>query len=159
VHRWCHGATGILPLLAASLTRAPALGFSSDFRSAILSALERAAALTYARGLLRKGPGLCHGAAGTVSVLFHLADCTALPTPARERYLWHAIHLAACIAELAPRGVFATPDRPWSLFEGAAGACAAVALVVARIDALLGGSGSTSNARGGLLGAADLLAV
>ncbi|KAI0027664.1 hypothetical protein K488DRAFT_90586 [Vararia minispora EC-137] len=157
--QWCHGATGMIPLLAAALSRSQILKLTPDMRSAISSSLERAAALVHGHGLLRKGPGLCHGAAGSAAALFLLADCKALPQEARQRYLWHGLHLAICMAELAPRRAFMTADRPWSLFEGAAGTCAAVACVVGRLDALLGTSRAGEGLRGGLLGCADLITV
>ncbi|KZV75025.1 hypothetical protein PENSPDRAFT_681467 [Peniophora sp. CONT] len=154
--QWCHGSTGVIPLLASILQRAKALRLSSDLRSATLSSLDRAAALTYARGLTRKGPGLCHGASASACALLMLADCSAIPPEARQRHLWHGMHLAQCIAELQPRGGFADGDRPSSLYEGLSGACVAVAIVVCKLDTLLGRSRSGGVMRTGILGAADL---
>jgi hypothetical protein len=154
--RWCHGSTGILPVLAAALVRAPALGLSSDLRSALHSSLDRAAHLTYAHGLLRKGPGLCHGASGSAATLLALADCSALSTASRQRYLWHGLHLVLCVAEMDVKGMFERGDREWSLFEGKAGACAAVAAVVVRLEALLGRGRVDSGMRSGMLACADL---
>ncbi|VDB83093.1 unnamed protein product [Peniophora sp. CBMAI 1063] len=154
--QWCHGSTGMIPLLSSILQRSKALRLSSDLRSAILSSLDRAAALTYSRGLTRKGPGLCHGASSSACALLMLADCPALAPEARQRHLWHGLHLAQCIAELQPRGAFADGDRPASLYEGLAGACAAVAIVVCKLDTLLGYSRAGGSMRSGILGSADL---
>ena len=154
--RWCHGSTGVIPLLASTLQRAKALRVSSDLRSAILSSLDRAASLTYARGLTRKGPGLCHGASASACALLLLADCPALPAETRQRHLWHGLHLAQCLSELQPRGSFAEGDHPASLYEGLAGACAAVAIVVCKLDTLLGLTQAGGVIRSGILGAADL---
>ena len=146
----------MIPLLASILQRAKALRLSSDLRSAILSSLDRAAALTYSRGLTRKGPGLCHGASASACALLLLADCPVLPPETRQRHLWHGLHLAQCIADLQPGGIFADGDRPASLYEGLAGVCVAVAIVVYKLDALLGRVQAGGGIKSGILGASDL---
>ena len=53
---WCHGAPGVVFLLAKAY-----LTWKDD---KYLHAARRCAELTWHRGLLRKGPGICHGVAG-----------------------------------------------------------------------------------------------
>ena len=62
---WCHGASGTAPLLARAY-----LVWKDE---AHMSALVRAANCVWRKGLLRKGPGLCHGVAGSgyVFLLMH----------------------------------------------------------------------------------------
>ena len=56
--QWCHGASGTVHLLA----RAYVIWKDEKY----LTALTRAADCVWRRGLLRKGPGLCHGVSGIV---------------------------------------------------------------------------------------------
>ena len=58
---WCHGAPGIVYLLAKAY-----LTWKDD---KYLQAMRRCADLTWQKGLLRKGPGICHGVAGNASLL------------------------------------------------------------------------------------------
>lgn len=53
---WCHGATGAIQMLIAAHTV-----FGS---SRYVEAAKRCGDLIWRRGLLRKGPGICHGVAG-----------------------------------------------------------------------------------------------
>ena len=57
---WCHGAPGVVYLLAKAY-----LTWKDD---KYLQAAKRCAELTWQRGLLRKGPGICHGVAGEACV-------------------------------------------------------------------------------------------
>ena len=57
---WCHGAPGVVYLFAKAY-----LIWKDD---KYLHAVKRCAELTWQKGLLRKGPGICHGVAGTVLV-------------------------------------------------------------------------------------------
>ena len=53
---WCHGAPGVLYLLVKAYL------VLKDER--YLQAALRCGDLTWRKGLLRKGPGICHGVAG-----------------------------------------------------------------------------------------------
>ena len=67
---WCHGAAGTAPLLARAY-----LVWRDE---AHMAALVRAANCVWRKGLLRKGPGLCHGVSGSgyVFLLMHRwAEC------------------------------------------------------------------------------------
>jgi Lanthionine synthetase C-like protein len=99
----------------------------------------------YRHGLLRKGVGICHGVAGSVYALLAVSDILdhhstnpAKPdqTPSKK-YLLRAVHLAHLATShetLTANGEMATPDRPWSLYEGTAGMCCAWAEVLLRLE-------------------------
>ena len=53
---WCHGAPGVVYLLAKA--------YLTWTDNKYLQAAKKCAELTWQRGLLRKGPGICHGIAG-----------------------------------------------------------------------------------------------
>jgi hypothetical protein len=75
--------------------------------------------VTWERGLLRKGLGLCHGVAGNGYALLSLYRAT-------KDVLWlhRAVQLGLFAASDEGRALHAVPDHPLSLFEGLAG-CAA----------------------------------
>lgn len=84
--QWCHGAPGFLMLFSALLRRAAlspsACPLSSQLRPAIVTATTRGGDLVYARGLLRKGVGLCHGVGGSVYALLAISDLLdSIPAP------------------------------------------------------------------------------
>ena len=116
--QWCHGAPGLLPLLAAAMSHpGPSVAPPRVYQQP----MSRAAEATWQRGLLSKGPGLCHGAAGNGYGFLSVYRCTRDPRAlarARRFAQWTAKH-AAKLTERA--------DRPASLFEGAAGAAAFLA--------------------------------
>lgn len=76
--RWCHGAPGIIPLLSILVqlhtTTSSTLSIAPDLLHAILDSMRKASTLVMTAGLLRKGPGLCHGVAGNASALLSAAD-------------------------------------------------------------------------------------
>lgn len=106
---WCHGAPGTVYLLArAHLTWG---GKETPY----MPALEKAANITWRRGLLKKGPGLCHGVAGSGYVFLLMYRLT--------RNKMH-LHRAAKFAEFLFSETFRgarTPDSPLSLYEGWSG--------------------------------------
>lgn len=53
---WCHGAPGVIQLLISAYV-------TYKEKSYLASAI-KASNLIYQKGLLRKGPGICHGVAG-----------------------------------------------------------------------------------------------
>lgn len=57
---WCHGAPGVVYLLAKA--------YLTWKDGKYLQAAKRCAELTWQKGLLRKGPGICHGVAGMCTV-------------------------------------------------------------------------------------------
>ena len=63
---WCHGAPGVVHLL---LTAHTVWGGDTD---QYITAAKKAGDLVWERGLLKKGPGLCHGVAGNGYTFLHL---------------------------------------------------------------------------------------
>ncbi|XP_072942829.1 lanC-like protein 3 [Epargyreus clarus] len=106
---WCHGAPGIVYLLAKA-----AMVFPNDER--FMQACENAADAVWEKGLLYKGPGICHGVAGNAYVFLLLYRLTKNP-----KYL----HRAKCFANFMTTEKFINdarlPDNPMSLYEGYAG--------------------------------------
>ena len=83
-----------------------------------LAVAARAGACVWARGLLHKGVGLCHGIAGSGYALLSLHRATG-----DARWRARAEQAAAFgVAKLPELG--GVPDRPLSLFEGTCGLAA-----------------------------------
>ncbi|KAF5391212.1 hypothetical protein D9757_003075 [Collybiopsis confluens] len=140
--QWCHGAPGILLLLATLVRRSNShpniFRLSEPFSIMLAAAIQKSAAVVYERGLLRKGVGLCHGVAGSVYAL--LAACDAMGLWKRHEHSKvyflsgiHLAHLATTYGQLTSSGEMTTPDKPWSLYGGTAGMCAAWAEVYDRL--------------------------
>ena len=104
----CHGASGTLPLLARSYL---------VWRDEVyMTSAIKAANCVWRKGLLRKGPGLCHGVAGSGYVFLLMHRLTG-----DLKYL----HRAFKFAEFMFSDQFKSardPDNPVSLFEGWSGA-------------------------------------
>lgn len=144
--RWCHGAPGVLIMLSTCMKK-ESTWLDSDQRDLITVALRRGAALTYGRGFLRKGVGLCHGVAGSIYALLAASD--VLDTEEEHVNLFRAAHLAQLAIpyrEMTTRGELRLPDRPLSLYEGVAGMCCALGELIERLRAV--GSKVRPRARG-----------
>lgn len=105
---WCHGAPGAIYLLAKSY-----LIFKEQ---RYLDACVRAADLVWRKGLLYKGPGICHGVAGNAYVflvMYRLTNDT--------KYLYRAIKFTQFLQNSDFLRFARTPDCPFSLYEGFAG--------------------------------------
>lgn len=70
------------------------------------------------RGLLKKGPGICHGVAGSAYVFLTLYRLTGY---ADEKHLHRAMHFSEFMDSHEFKRGARTPDTPYSLFEGLAG--------------------------------------
>jgi hypothetical protein len=81
-----------------------------------LKSCVKSAELVWNRGLLRKGPGLCHGIAGNGYVHLLMYRLTS-----DIKYLYRAIKFAEFLLDDGFRTEARTPDRPFSLYEGYAG--------------------------------------
>lgn len=81
-----------------------------------LVACERAAEVIWRKGLLTKGPGLCHGVAGNGYALLNMHRLTNDP-----KHLYRAIQFAHFLEAPEFAAFLHQPDRPWSLYEGLAG--------------------------------------
>ena len=118
---FCHGATGaVSPLcLASRLLSNPQY----------LQAAERAGEDVWQRGLLLKGRGVCHGSSGSAYALLALYRATSQPAwlhRAIAMAYWSLLDpavVAACAAYDDPMRLrIGSPDTPYSLMEGQAGA-------------------------------------
>lgn len=107
--QWCHGATGLVALLVK-------LGELYPDNNYMLVATQ-VGEVVWKRGLLiAKGPGICHGAAGSGYALLVLHRATG-------DALW--LHRAQCVGVFAARHeerLTGLADHPFSLFEGMGGA-------------------------------------
>lgn len=104
---WCHGAPGVVLLMAKAYL------VWQDPR--YLESCVRAGEMVWERGLLRKGPGICHGVAGSGYVFLLLYRLSG-------ELRW--LHRARQFAEFMFTDEFKaarTPDCPYSLYEGLAG--------------------------------------
>lgn len=106
---WCHGSPGAVLLFARAWQV-----YRDDEYGAVA---RRAGQVTWERGLLRKGPGLCHGVAGSAYAQLALHRATG-----EARYLHRAVQMAMFMRDQRFREAAGTPDRPFSLYEGEAGA-------------------------------------
>lgn len=105
---WCHGAGGIVFLLSKAYL------VWRDIT--ILTACIKIGDLIWNFGLLKKGPGICHGIAGNgiaQLILFRLTK--------DEKYLYRARKFAEFIETTVFKREANTPDSPYSLYEGIAG--------------------------------------
>nr|XP_012559466.2 lanC-like protein 3 isoform X1 [Hydra vulgaris] len=105
---WCHGAPGVIYLLVKS--------YMIWKEQKYLDAALRCGEVIWAKGLLRKGPGLCHGIAGNGYAFLLLFRLTR-----DEKYLRRARQFAAFMQTEEFKSNSRVPDAPYSLFEGIAG--------------------------------------
>ncbi|XP_077159093.1 lanC-like protein 2 [Paroedura picta] len=105
---WCHGAPGVIHMLLQAYKV-----FKED--KYLKDAME-CSDIIWQRGLLRKGYGLCHGTAGNGYAFLALYRLTR-----DKKYFYRACKFAEWCLEYGAHGC-RIPDRPYSLFEGMAGA-------------------------------------
>jgi len=116
---WCHGAPGIIPTLCKAYE---VFGDDRYLRGAI-----RAGECVWARGLLRKGLGVCHGIAGSA-----LSQLTLYRATHDSRHRYRALRMCEatwndlCLETIArtpdpQRYKMGVPNHPDSLMEGRAG--------------------------------------
>ncbi|RWS12311.1 lanC-like protein 3 [Dinothrombium tinctorium] len=105
---WCHGAPGVVWLMAKAY-----LVWKEE---KYLNSCVRCADLIWKRGLLRKGPGICHGVAGNAYVFLLLYRLTK-----DIKYLYRANKFQEFIFTKEFKKGSRIPDSPYSLFEGFAG--------------------------------------
>lgn len=122
---WCHGATGAIQLLiAAYVILRDNKYLSVRRRKHVISynvycfqAAKRCADLIWHKGVLRKGPGICHGVSGNGYAFLLLYRLTH-----EQEYLDKAKVFAAIMMDPTFEQFARVPDCPFSLFEGWAGA-------------------------------------
>ncbi|XP_053614192.1 lanC-like protein 3 [Plodia interpunctella] len=105
---WCHGAPGTIYLMAKAYL------MFKDKR--FMNACIKAGDLVWQKGLLRKGPGICHGVAGNGYVFLLLHRLTG-----DEKYLIKAKLFADFMMSDDFLRDARLPDNPESLYEGTAG--------------------------------------
>ncbi|KAL6739850.1 hypothetical protein Aduo_013253 [Ancylostoma duodenale] len=119
---WCHGAPGVILLC---LTMWKRYGEQKYFRAAL-----RCGELIWNKGVLKKGPGICHGVGGNGYALLMLYRACG-----DEEWLHRARCFALMLLDRNIRAAQRTPDSPFSLFEGLSGAlCFLVDLLPENID-------------------------
>lgn len=106
---WCHGAPGAIYFFLR------AYQIFNDHK--YLDVCKSAADLIWGKGLLKKGPGICHGVSGNGYAFLMLFKVTQ-----DARYLYRAIKFAEFLSKSRFIREANTPDRPYSLYEGMAGA-------------------------------------
>lgn len=106
---WCHGAPGAVYFLLR------AYQIYNDQK--YLDACKKAADLIWKKGLLRKGAGICHGVSGNGYAFLMLFKVTQ-----DTRYLYRAIKFTEFLSKSRFIRKAIIPDRPYSLYEGIAGA-------------------------------------
>lgn len=105
---WCHGAPGTIYLLAKSY-----LLFKEE---KYLIACKKCAELVWHKGLLFKGPGICHGVGGNAYVFLIMYRLTN-----DVIYLHRAVKFFEFLQNEDFLNHARTPDHPFSLYEGIAG--------------------------------------
>ncbi|PAA74988.1 hypothetical protein BOX15_Mlig024892g1, partial [Macrostomum lignano] len=114
---WCHGSPGLVHLYA----RAHRVWGGSRYLQAVQASADNA---VWQRGLLRKGPGICHGVAGSgyAFLLLHRLLLVANSSTWNSKYLHRARQFAQFMLDSDEfRQGARRPDCPYSLFEGWAG--------------------------------------
>ncbi|KAG7301284.1 hypothetical protein JYU34_014205 [Plutella xylostella] len=106
---WCHGAPGMVYLMAKA--------FLVMKDRLYLDACIKAADLVWEKGLLRKGPGICHGVAGNGYVFLLLYRLTG-----DVKYLYRAKVFGEFMSSELFLKEARVPDNPQTLYEGTAGA-------------------------------------
>jgi len=123
--QWCHGA----PAVGLLLHRAYEI-FGKDL---YLQEARSASDVVWARGLLKKGVGLCHGISGNAYLFLYLFRATN-----KAKYLERALSFAAfSMSEQCEKETWNQPDEPYSLFNGLAGSvwfCSDLLKVVASTE-------------------------
>ncbi|XP_033097827.1 lanC-like protein 3 [Anneissia japonica] len=105
---WCHGAPGVVYMFAKAY-----LTWKDD---RYLKACLDCGDTTWKLGLLRKGPGICHGVAGSGYVHLLLYRLTQ-----NKKHLHRAMQFANFMFSDEFNSGARTPDNPYSLYEGVAG--------------------------------------
>ncbi len=121
---WCHGAPGLVSLLAVAASDAT---LTSERKRMLVEAALAAGEIVWARGVLKKGTGLCHGVAGNAYALLTLHRLTGDGLWLRRAKAFASmlgspeLRAAMAAAPDRQRRVQGVPDSPRSLMEGDAG--------------------------------------
>ncbi|TRY82572.1 hypothetical protein DNTS_030580 [Danionella cerebrum] len=104
---WCHGSPGVVYMLIQAFK---VFGVRQYLEDAL-----QCGEVIWHKGLLKKGYGLCHGAAGNAYSFLALYNITRDP-----KHLYRACMFGDWCMNYGKHGC-RTPDTPFSLFEGMAG--------------------------------------
>uniref|UniRef100_A0A182XVJ1 LanC-like protein 3 homolog n=1 Tax=Anopheles stephensi TaxID=30069 RepID=A0A182XVJ1_ANOST len=107
---WCHGCGGAIYLFAKAY-----LTFKEE---KYLQCCRKCADTIWHQGLLRKGPGICHGVAGNGYAFLLMYRLTG-----EKCYLYRAAKFTEFLNSPTFAEQLLAPDRPYSLYEGLAGTC------------------------------------
>lgn len=105
---WCHGAPGMIYLMA----KAYLLWHEPKY----LKSCKDMSDLIWIKGLLKKGPGICHGVAGNGYASLLMYRMTE-----EQMYLARAGVFAKFLKADVFKREARVPDYPYSLYEGIAG--------------------------------------
>uniref|UniRef100_A0A915DI62 Uncharacterized protein n=1 Tax=Ditylenchus dipsaci TaxID=166011 RepID=A0A915DI62_9BILA len=105
---WCHGAAGVIHLLISA--------YIVLEKDKYLQAARKCAECIWLKGILRKGPGICHGVSGNAYAFLLMYRLTQ-----EENFVLRAKSFAAIMMNSGYQKLARTPDAPLSLFEGWAG--------------------------------------
>ncbi|KAL1460932.1 hypothetical protein WDU94_012868 [Cyamophila willieti] len=105
---WCHGAPGVIYLMAKAYL------FWGEEK--YLNSCIKCGEVIWEKGLLKKGPGICHGVAGNGYAFLLLYRLTK-----NEQYLHKAYLFANFMLSDDFKRNSRMPDSPFSLYEGLAG--------------------------------------
>uniref|UniRef100_A0A8D8S7I7 LanC-like protein 3 homolog n=2 Tax=Cacopsylla melanoneura TaxID=428564 RepID=A0A8D8S7I7_9HEMI len=105
---WCHGAPGVIYLMAKAYL------FWGEEK--YLNSCIKCGDVIWEKGLLKKGPGICHGVAGNGYAFLLLYRLTK-----NEQYLHKAYLFANFMLSDDFKRNSRMPDAPFSLYEGLAG--------------------------------------
>ncbi|XP_053659362.1 lanC-like protein 3 homolog [Anopheles marshallii] len=105
---WCHGCAGAIYLFAKAF-----LTFKEE---KYLQCCRRCSDTIWRQGLLRKGPGICHGVAGNGYAFLLMYRLTG-----EKCYLYRAAKFAEFLNSTLFAEQLLAPDRAYSLYEGLAG--------------------------------------
>ncbi len=107
---WCHGASGAIYLFSKA--------YHYYNEEKYLEACLKCGDLIWSRGLLRKGPGICHGVAGNGYVFLVIHQ---LLQGQDLKHLYRAGKFAEFLETPQFQAQARRPDNPYSLYEGWAG--------------------------------------
>lgn len=105
---WCHGGPGLIYLMAKA--------YKVYGEQKYLDSCIKCGELVWEKGLLKKGPSLCHGISSSGYVHLLLYRLTDDP-----KYLHRAMKFAEFLINEQFLSEAREPDRPFSLFEGISG--------------------------------------
>ena len=134
--QWCHGSPGLIILLKVLLQKRKGnrvKGIHSPAKETkeinLTYFIRKAAECVWRRGLTKKGPGLCHGAAGngySLLVAYRAIEASGDDHLASKLLLARVKRFGEWVAENAEQSA-SLADSSGSLFEGVSGACSFVA--------------------------------